>query len=340
MNLVELPDFPSPSVHRIVPVRTRDDVVLRAAFWPATVASPRGTVLLLQGRAEFIEKYFEIVGDLLARGFAVAAFDWRGQGGSGRLPADRHPGHVGDFAEFRHDLDAVATQLLDGMPRPVTAITHSMGGCIALIAAAEGWLPASRLVASTPMLGLSLVRHPRTTRALVRWLAALGLSARMVPGGQTRSISTLPFPGNRLTGHEGRYARNAALATALGAGAIGSPTIGWLRAAYDAMARFAEPGLGRRVAIPVLIVGAGDDPVCSTRDAELFAGTLPPGSYTLIPKARHEVMMESDEIRAAFWDAFDAFLSRPEPRSSGEAAQDRRVQALVPAGEDRAAARS
>ena len=44
----------------------------------------RGTAVILTGRAEFIEKYEETVADLAAAGFAVAIFDWRGQGGSDR----------------------------------------------------------------------------------------------------------------------------------------------------------------------------------------------------------------------------------------------------------------
>ena len=50
----------------------------------ATTTAKRGTVVVLGGRAEFIEKYFEVIGELLARDFAVAALDWRGQGGSAR----------------------------------------------------------------------------------------------------------------------------------------------------------------------------------------------------------------------------------------------------------------
>ena len=44
----------------------------------------KGTVCVFPGRAEFIEKYFEVVRDLRARGFAVATIDWRGQGLSDR----------------------------------------------------------------------------------------------------------------------------------------------------------------------------------------------------------------------------------------------------------------
>ena len=66
----------------------------------------RGTVCLLQGRGEAIEKYFETVGDLRRRGFAVAIFDWRGQGGSDRRLRNPLKAHVDSFAEYDRDLEA------------------------------------------------------------------------------------------------------------------------------------------------------------------------------------------------------------------------------------------
>ena len=65
---------------------------LRAAFWtPSTLAArkPRGTVIVSPGRTEPIEKYFEVIGNFLARGWCVLAHDWRGQGLSARLWPDR-----------------------------------------------------------------------------------------------------------------------------------------------------------------------------------------------------------------------------------------------------------
>ena len=60
-------------------LKTPDGVALRFARW-APPPGRKGTVCLFPGRAEFIEKYFETVRDLRARGFAVATIDWRGQG--------------------------------------------------------------------------------------------------------------------------------------------------------------------------------------------------------------------------------------------------------------------
>src|SRR5215831_11847947 len=75
--------------------------------------TPRGTILLLTGRGEFIEKYAtEIAGELLGRGFAVLALDWRGQGLSDRLLADRDKGHIDNFTTYMADLRLFIDQVV------------------------------------------------------------------------------------------------------------------------------------------------------------------------------------------------------------------------------------
>lgn len=312
LDLVAVPGNPVPPGATVARVTTADGVVLRAASWPREAGARRGTVLVLQGRAEFIEKYFEVVGELRGRGFDVVAFDWRGQGGSERVLPDRYKGHVHRFADFRADYEAIAARFLGpDLERPLYVMAHSMGGCIALTGAHEGWLGADRLIVSSPMVGLSLVRRPRLARLVAQLLARLGLASRLVPGGYARSISTLPFEGNRLCTDRGRYERNAAVARALDWGAIGSPTIGWLRAAYEAMERLADATVPGAIAVPTMVVASDTDPICSSPAIELFARGLKTGTLVSVPGARHEVLMESDEMRAVFWTAFDAFVADP-----------------------------
>ena len=105
--LLATPDNPIPPGATLLSVRTADGLSLRVATWAPTARVVHGTVCLVQGRAEFIEKYFETVAELRGRGFHVVAFDWRGQGGSDRTVEDPHKGHVDDFAEYRLDLAAV-----------------------------------------------------------------------------------------------------------------------------------------------------------------------------------------------------------------------------------------
>ena len=93
-------------------LKTRDGVSIRFARWHPPPGR-KGTVCLFQGRAEFIEKYFETVRDLRARGFAVATLDWRGQGLSERALSDPFKGHVGDFSEYDTDLEAFMRDVVD-----------------------------------------------------------------------------------------------------------------------------------------------------------------------------------------------------------------------------------
>src|ERR671914_559539 len=153
-------------------VEAGDGLSLRAARWRPTTRRVRGTVCILQGRAEFIERYFETITELRRRGFAVVTFDWRGQGRSGREVPNPRKGHVKDFSRYRLDLEAVRAAVLDSMPKPHFALAHSMGGAIALLGAREGWLPFERLVATTPMIDLCMIKVTplrRTAARLMCW---------------------------------------------------------------------------------------------------------------------------------------------------------------------------
>ncbi|WP_197093328.1 alpha/beta hydrolase [Methylobacterium aquaticum] len=307
--LLATPDNPIPPGAVPLTVRTADGLSLRAATWAPTARTVQGTVCLVQGRAEFIEKYFETVTELRDRGFHVVVFDWRGQGGSDRTVEDPYKGHVDDFSEYRLDLAAVETQVMEGrMPRPFFGLAHSMGGAICLTAAREGWLPFDRLVVLAPMVAICMIRRPKAAMRLAAVLRLLGFGRRYVPGGSAVSIATKPFPNNRLTTDPVRYARNAAAAFAVGAGAIGDPTIGWLAAAFRAMRRFEDPRYPLGIRVPVLVVAAGADPVCSTPAVERFAARLTAGHTITLRGARHEILMEQDAIREQFWAAFDAFV--------------------------------
>lgn len=337
MQLVATPDNPIPSDGEVIALTTADGIALRCAAWPAKAAPCRGTVCLLQGRAEFIEKYFETVEDLRGRGFAVVAFDWRGQGLSGREVDNPRKGHVQEFGRYRRDLEVVAEELLGPrMPRPHFALAHSMGAAIALVGAHEGWLPVSRVVALSPMIELCLIRRPKVAAAAALAFGLFGLSKSFIPGGSEVSLATKPFEGNRLTTDPRRYARNAAAALALGTGAIGDPTIGWVRAAFRVMRRFAEPRFPLAIRTPFLILAAGADPVCSTPATERFAARLKAGHALIIPGARHELLMERDAIREKVWAAFDAFIPGTPDLAlpPGEQGESRLVEAVVAGGDD------
>ena len=130
MNLVSIPANPVPEDVVTGMLKTPDGVSLRFARW-APPPGRKGTVCLFPGRAEFIEKYFETVRDLRARGFAVAALDWRGQGGSQRQLRNPRKGYVRRFADYDIDLATFMHEVvLPDCPPPVFGLAHSMGATV------------------------------------------------------------------------------------------------------------------------------------------------------------------------------------------------------------------
>src|SRR4051794_9814943 len=103
---------------------------LRAAIFtpPAKNGRARGTIVLSGGRTEPIEKYYEVIGECLDRGFVVLAHDWRGQGLSHRDLADPLKGHARGHKVFLDDFRALLGAYDTRMPKPWIALAHSMGG--------------------------------------------------------------------------------------------------------------------------------------------------------------------------------------------------------------------
>lgn len=308
MDLFETEDNRAPPGAVVCVIRADDGLLLRVARW-APPGAPRGTVAVFQGRAECIEKYFETIGELVARDFAVVALDWRGQGLSERELPNRRKGHIDDFSLYRRDIEAlVADVMTPHCPQPWFALAHSMGAAIVLSAARAGLAPFRRIVATAPMIEIAGLGRPRLTRAFVEALDIFGLGAHFVPGGGETSSMTKPYADNPLTGDPDRYARNARMVASAPPLALGDPTIGWLNAAFRLTGSFADPEFPRRLGVPLLAFGAGADTVVSTQSAARFVAHMKAGRMVVLPDARHEILQERDAVRAQFWAAFDAFV--------------------------------
>ncbi len=307
MELISLPGNPVPPGAIIVPVLAQDGLTLRVARW--TGPTPRGTVLIVPGRGEFIEKYFEVIEELRERHLDVVIMDLRGQGLSEREVSNRYKGHIDDFLIYERDLAALGRQVLEAYcPKPWFALGHSLGGAILLAHARHGDDMFERMVLTAPMIAIKGVKYPRITRAFVETLDSIGLGGAFIPGGNKLSITRVPFERNALTSDPVRYARLVAMTTGAPQLTVGDPTIGWVNAAFRVMKQFEDPDYARRTMTPILILAAGADRIVKTSAIETFASRLKAGRHLTISYARHDLFMERDAIRAQFWAAFDAFI--------------------------------
>jgi lysophospholipase len=307
-GLVTANGVPSPAGGHTRTLTTADGIRLRGAFWRPKGAA-RGSVVLLQGRAEFIEKYGEVIEDLLARGFAVATMDFRGQGGSERLTKNPLKSHVGDFGDYRADVEALMRQIaLPSCPPPFYALSHSMSAPVTLAVALRQPQWFERVVLTAPMLGLPLARAEFFARGLATGLGSIGLASAYIPGGSNRVMALRPFERNRVTADLTRYDHGRRLIGACPDLAVGSPTIGWVHSAFRAMTATALPGVPEGFRTPTLVMSAGRDRIVDPRASERLATRIRGGGHLMIRGSQHEIMMERDEVREMFWAAFDAFV--------------------------------
>jgi lysophospholipase len=303
--LLSLPQAPAPAGATAEWFTGAGGIRLRAAYFPA--AAPIGSVVLSGGRTEFIEKYFEVINELLQRGFTVLAHDWRGQGLSARLSPDPLRGHADHFDDFAADYRLLLDQFGPRLPQPWIALSHSMGGCLTMLALAQGEDRLSGAVLSAPMLGLKAART-WPARAAVSLIIRAGGAQAYALGG-THDPFHVTFETDRLTHDPTRYARARAQIAAWPELALGAVTWGWVDAAFRAMGWLQRTPALAKVAIPITIVGAGHENLVDNAGQRRVAAHLPHCRYVVIPEAFHEILMEVDSIRAAFWRAFDELVS-------------------------------
>ncbi|MEO9827471.1 MAG: alpha/beta hydrolase [Paracoccaceae bacterium] len=284
---------------------TSDGVRLRVGIWKPPEA--KGTILLLPGRTEFIEKYGRVISTLVDAEFAVSIIDWRGQGYSDRLTDDIALGHVGSFSDYQIDLKAMvdATQEA-GFPQPWHVVSHSMGGNIALRALIDG-LDVKSTVFSAPMWGIHIPVSKRLAASVLPTLARVsGKELEYLPGtSQTSYLLENGFENNLLTSDNDHFVYLSELSQTAPELALGGPSIHWFaQAQAECSALFQAP----RPDVPVHTFYGTEEGIVEPNAIRKMHENWPSSTLTVISDARHELMMEAPLPRQTFLDKALEFL--------------------------------
>lgn len=249
-----------------------DGIRLFVRDLPASGA--RGGVLLMHGLGEHCGRYAHVARFFNDRGWSVRMYDHRGHGRS-----EGARGDVPDDQALLRDARQVLDDFAGRLERPPLLFGHSMGGLFAAAFATAGLSPLRGLILSSPALGLSLTAPQKML------LASLGAVAPglQVPNGLhtcylshdpevVRAYETDPLVHPKITPRLLRC---------------------MLRTIDDTHNR--APAL----AIPVLMLVAGDDRMVDPRGSDAFFARLPAGIGTLhrYPDLYHEVFNEKDARR-------------------------------------------
>ncbi len=310
--------MPMQRLHRVfyLSVGLRRSARVRVAHF-RPLGTSLGTLVLMHGRSEFIEKYADIIAHYVGVGFTVVTFDWRGQGLSSRVLRDEpRKGHIHDFHAYARDVQIVLEKgVLPDCPLPMMGLAHSMGGLIALHLMVRKPLTFDRMVLSVPLLRYNVSTPHKTIVRGSKWACRLGFSQAYPPGVGETMTGTGPFADNPLTSDPERYTKTAEMLSDHPDLGLGGPTFGWLNQMSKGMAAVWEQSFLDRIKTPCMFVQAGADEVVSPDAIERLAAAVPTATLLRLPRSKHEPMFERDGVRDLFLAGTEAFFSVPELRA-------------------------
>ncbi len=289
----------------------RDGWPIRTFDWPAPTKT-RGSILFLGGRGDFFEKYLESFGAWHSSGWSITSFDWRGQGGSGRVGSDPKVGHIEHFSNWIDDLAEVYRDWKARHAGPLVVIAHSMGGHLALRAIIEKRIDPAAVVLSSPMLGFNTSLLPASWATwIARRLAARGAMDRQAWADNEKSTAAWNERHTYLTHDSARYADEVWWKHQKPELAVGPPSWQWLIEANVSIEAITATGLLEAVATPVMIIGTDGDKLVSAKAIRAVAARLPNAAIRMFDKnVAHEILRESDDVRDEAMALIDTFLDR------------------------------
>ncbi len=298
-----------PADGRVSGWRAPDGWGHRRFDWPSD--DKRGRVLVQGGRADVVEKYLGVMTHLHERGWSVTSFDWRGQGGSGRLGRDATVGHAERFEVYVDDLATFWAAWDGGGPSVIVA--HSMGAHFVLATALAGRIRPDAMVLNAPMVRVRSPLGQRLGGWLARTMAARGDASRGAwrwtdsPEEQARRLARLTVA--RGAEQDGRWwEADAALK-------LGPPSWGWVAEAFRAGAALERDPRLAAVEVPTLFLLPDHDRLVDPAAARRVAARMPAAEVVRFgPEAGHELLREGPAVRAHAFAAIDDFLDRKAPR--------------------------
>jgi len=285
-----------------------DGAVLR--WGHLQVDNARAECVMVGGFGEFIEKQFETVRDLAARGIAVWCLDWRGQGGSARPRRMPTRPRARNFDRDAEDLAAFAAAKLSGR-LPALLVAHSMGGAIALVCLKRYPHLFTAAVLSSPMVGLRTGPVPPSLiRFITRPARAAGLGFCLIPGARKWRPDRLPSPErSRATSDAERCWIRYAWFSADPRLRLDQATYGWVDSALGLVTRISKPEFLTGIHTPILMGRAGREVVVSTIAQRRAARLLPDCTLVELPESKHDPFLERDAIRDYWLGCLDRFIA-------------------------------
>ena len=316
-NLVHADDYAMAMKEQVLPYlqERRQDEILKATDQASlftsffTADEPRGTVMLLHGYTENIEKFSEVIYGFLKEGYSVCTYDQRGHGRSYRDPELKYHylTHVDRFEDYLTDAEMVYDRWMKDAPSPKILFAHSMGGGVAALILERGLVSFDKAVLNSPMIAPATGNFPAWTgKAICRGAKLLGKSKEMIflAGPYTGEEK---FEDSCASGKE-RFDWYNEVRKTHPEFQNCSPSYSWTLESLKVCGKILAKGKPEKIRIPVMIFQASDDHTVLAEPQAAFASRLPQGQIVRIENARHEIYRSGNEAADEWWDKMMEFI--------------------------------
>lgn len=254
----------------------------------------RGSVVLVHGYTEGIEKYRELIYYFLQDGLSVYVYDQRSHGKSEREVSDVTLVHVDNFDEYVFDLQTFIDTVIPTSDLPLYLYAHSMGGAVAALYLEKGVEKIKKAILSSPMIAHN--KPPVSHLIMLPFITPFALFAP-----KKRVFATGEYPGyekfedysgsseQRFIAYENFKRENIEYAS-------WAATYSWAKQSFKVPCKILKRGNVEKIKIPVLVYSAQRDDVVKNSYHLKFVRRLKYGTYRIINNAKHEIFNSTDDV--------------------------------------------
>lgn len=288
---------------------TSDGAWLFTSRFQTDREKPYGTVMMVHGFTENIEKFREIIHGFLRNGWNVVMYDQRGHGRSYRdeeLESNAIT-HIEHFEMYVSDFGLVYDHYLKNAPGKRVLFSHSMGGAVSALALESRRYDFDRAAFSSPMIA------PATNGFPVELGKLLCEAFILMKQGKKRIFTSAPY------GTEERFEDSCASSRVrfewwkeyrdnhpelLNY----NPSYCWTLEALRVTDKILAKGEPERITIPVRLYSAELDKTVLIEPQKQFIHHVAKGKFVNVPKARHEIYRSTDDVLYPWWRDMLRFL--------------------------------
>ncbi|MCG8572315.1 MAG: alpha/beta fold hydrolase [Spirochaetes bacterium] len=257
-----------------------------------------GALIFVLGYGESYIKYAEVMYDLQDLQLSYYAYDHCGMGFSGRLLEDPVKTYINSFESYVTDLNTFITDIVQSKKhKKLFLIAHSMGGGVATLFLAENPELIDGAILSAPMHKVKMP-IPENISLFITSLAEKWGKGKEYALGQNGKINPVDFEQQNTCSHSKErfylWKKNI-MREKYPQIYIGGGTNNWIKELIIATKRIRQNG--DQIQTPFILLQAGQDDWVDNQGHLQVLSKTNFGKLITLPGARHDILLEKDEIR-------------------------------------------